>query len=288
MARYMSHRTRGRAAAALGALLSAACGNGDDLDPYASVDTDFEPIAIAPRPAQSSVDPPGDVAVDGEPDGAGENDGAGGGEPPALDRDGCATPTGVSGAPRSISEALILMNSLPKPVSLACFLQSLTRPLSLYMTSSGQSLQPSPGERSPRTFIVLEPLVMSIVFDGPAQAALELGYRTTESRSIKTEIHFPLQTDVTFANLFDAVVNGTLTKCGSCHTSELVTVNEDLPVDVFESDIIPPYDFLEVGLPSLRAEHERCDATSEPERCGLLSAIFDFGEVRAAPLGIMF
>jgi hypothetical protein len=306
----MAHRIRRGAGLVLGLVVSAACGNGDDLDPYALGDGPFDPVEILPaRPYPPRAEPPREEPSSGGPlGGAGEGEGLPGndtpgndtpgndtpgndigvGEAPVVDPDVCVTPLGVSGSPRNMSEALILMNSLPKPVSLACFLQALSRPLSLYMTSSDQSLQPSPGARSPRTFIVYEPMVLSIVLDGPAKIALELGYRTSPSRSVKTEILFPLVTDVTFDNVFDEVRSGNLTKCGNCHTGETVTFHPDLPVDVFESDIIAPFDMYEVDLDDLRGEHTSCDAAAEPERCALLSALFDHGAVRAAPRGIMF
>src|SRR6185436_10338181 len=52
---------------------------------------------------------------------------------------GCKPATGVSGSPRTISEAIILINTLPRPTTLACFLEALDRPLSLYMTMSTSS-----------------------------------------------------------------------------------------------------------------------------------------------------
>jgi hypothetical protein len=301
----MAHRIRRGAGLVLGLIVSSACGNGDDLDPYADNGGAIEPVEILPaRPYPPRPDPPprGEQPSDGPIGGAGEGEGLppvdtsgddtggdlGTGEAPVVDPEVCVTPVGVSGSPRSMSEALILMNSLPKPVSLACFLQALSRPLSLYMTSSDRSLQPSPGARSPRTFIVYEPMVLSIVLDGPAKIALELGYRTSASRSVKTEILFPLETDVTFANIFDEVRSGNLTKCGNCHTGETITFHPDLPRDVYESDIIEPFDIYEVDLAALRTERASCDAAAEPERCALLSALFDHGEVGAAPRGIMF
>lgn len=299
----MAHRIPWGAGLVLGAVMSAACGNGDDLNPYAS-DGTFEPVLILParpyppRPDAPPLDePPSEGPLEGDPGGEGaggmtpvdgEDDELGAGAGPALDPDTCVAPMGVSAAPRSMSEAIDLMNSLPKPVSLACFLQALSRPLSLYMTRSDRSLQPARGARSPRTFIVYEPMVMSIVLDGPASVALELGYRTTPTRSVKTEITFPLETDVTVDNVFDEVLSGSRTKCGACHTGEVVTLNPDLPVDVFESDIIAPFDIYEVELDALRAERASCNAAEEPERCALLAAIFDHGEVFAAPRGIMF
>jgi hypothetical protein len=129
---------------------------------------------------------------------------------------------------------------------------------------------------------------MSIVFDGDASVTLELGYRSAPRRSIKTEIVFPLTTDVTYANLFEEVQIGEATKCGNCHTGEVQTVNPDLPVDVFESDVIEPFDFAEVDIEALRQERQSCEPSREPARCALLSAFFDFGTVQPAPQGIMF
>ncbi len=278
----------------LGTLLSAACGNGDDLGDGASVDT--AGVGLPPLEIQPSLERP-DSSGDGagsedDTDGSGPIVDAPGGGPdpaqPSSDPNVCVTPLGVSGTPSTLSEAMILMNSLPKPTSLACFLQALSRPLEVYLTSSNQSLQPSPGPRSPRAFIVFEPLVMSIVFEGEAHIALELGYRTTPTRSIKTEILFPLERDVTYANFFDEVQVGEATRCGACHTSEVQASTDDFPVDVFESDILEPFDSFEVDVESLRSERMSCDAAAEPERCALLAAVFDFGTVRAAPQGIMF
>jgi hypothetical protein len=318
----MSQSIRRGGCLVLGAVLAAACGNGDDLDPNAARDgtfpaADIRPGEVTPLPADDGsqanplrpasapgVDDEGDSTGDGDPgqldpgaldpgaldpgavDPATANPGP---APPPVDPNVCAVPLGVSGTPRTLSEAITLMNSLPRPTTLACFLQSLSRPLDVYMTRSDDSLQPSPGARSPRTFIVFEPLVLSIVFEGPAHVALELGYRTTPTRSIKTEIVFPLTTDVTPANLFDKVMAGEeATRCGACHIGEVQTVHPDLPVDVFESDILTPFDFEEVDVESLRAERQSCNPTLEPERCTMLSAFFDFGTIQPAPGGILF
>jgi hypothetical protein len=281
----------------LGALLSAACGDGDDLNRNARLAGTFPPVDIGPAqvtPSRVGDEDVGDEVVS-PPDSRGDDPTPGGDDEddddpaPVPDPDVCVTPDGVSGSPRTLSQALRLMNSLPKPTSLPCFLQALSRPLEVYMTRSDDSLQPSPGARSPRTFIVFEPLVMSIVFEGDAHIALELGYRTETRRSIKTEIAFPLRTDVTSANLFDRVLQGgEATRCGNCHTGEVQTLNADLPVTVFESDILEPFAFEEVDIASMRGERESCDPSLEPARCALLSAFFDFGTVEPAPGGIMF
>jgi hypothetical protein len=192
----------------------------------------------------------------------------------------CKPPPGVSGAPETISEAIALLSALPKPTSLACFIEALDRPLTLYMTKSYQSLQPSPGARSPRTFILRGNLEMSIVLDGSASNTLEFGFRSEPSRSIKAEVLFPRTTDVTESSLFDRVqVTPRTTKCGACHVGEAHEDFPGFPLGVFNSDVLAPFELDEVSLDALRAEGQSCDAAAEPYRCGLLSALLDHGEL---------
>jgi len=192
----------------------------------------------------------------------------------------CRPANGVSGRPDTISQAIILLNTLPKPVTLACFLQALDRPLTLYMTKSDDSLQPSPGARSPRTFILNGDLEMSIVFDGAARNTLEFGYRPQSARSIKAEIEFPITADVSERRLFDRVqVTERTTRCGACHVGEAKEEFPGFPLGVFASDVIMPFDMDAVTIDSMKAEAASCDPAAEEYRCGLLSALFDQGEV---------
>lgn len=202
-----------------------------------------------------------------------------GGSDPNEATTGCKPALGVSGSPTTIPEALILINTLPKPTSLACFLEALDRPLTLYMTESDQSLQPSPGPRSPRTFVLRDNLEMSIVFEGLASDTLEFGFRPEISRSIKTEIVFPVTKDLSEATIFDRIQQTErTTRCGNCHVDEQHVDYPGFPSGVFESDVFPPFDFYEVKLDSLKAEAASCDKAAEPYRCELLSAIFDHGD----------
>jgi hypothetical protein len=192
----------------------------------------------------------------------------------------CRPANGVSGRPENISQAIILLNTLPKPVTLECFLQALDRPLSIYMTSSNDSLQPSPGARSPRTFIINGNLAMSIVFDGSARDTLEFGYRPVLARSIKAEIVFPLTADVNERSLFERVqVTPRTTVCGGCHVGEALEEFPGFPAGAFASDVIVPFEMEEVSIDSMRAEVASCDPSAEEFRCGLLSALFEHGEL---------
>jgi hypothetical protein len=195
---------------------------------------------------------------------------------------GCKPANGVSGSPTTISEAIILLNTLPRPTTLACFLEALDRPLTLYMTSSRSSLQPAVGgARSPRTFVLRDNFEMSIVFEGIANNTLEFGFRPVEqSRSIKAEVAFPVTKDVSETSLFDRVqVTERTTKCGACHIAEDHEDFPGFPLGVFVSDAIGPLDFEEVTLASMMAENASCDPAAEPYRCELLSALFDHGDV---------
>lgn len=194
----------------------------------------------------------------------------------------CVPAPGTTGSPSSISELMALLDGLPKPTTVACLLQSLDRPLELYLTSSTFSAQPAPAERSPRTFVVLGPLLLSVVAEGDASTLLELGYESAPGRSIKAEIPFPLRAAPTPDALLTQVRTGRVTMCAGCHTNERQVPDPffDGGEGAFESDMIPPLYVFEVDVEVLRAEAGGCDRQLEPDRCELLSALFDHGEVR--------
>lgn len=190
----------------------------------------------------------------------------------------CRAALGVSPSPETISEVLVLLNTLPKPTTLECFLQALERPLNVYFTSSSYSLQPAPEARSPRTFLQRGNLYMSIVLGGAASDTLEFGYRLVPNRSIKAEIAFPITRDLTEETLFDRIARSdTTTVCGACHISEGREDYPGFPEGVYASEIFDPYENLEVDLETMRAEAESCDESVESARCGLLSALFENG-----------
>jgi hypothetical protein len=266
-------------------LLLAACAPGAD---------EPAPEGAAPLPAAGVTEPEGAAAgVDAqqapagaeqrpdetEPSPEGPMDGAGGATR-------CVPAAGTTGSPRSIVELMELLDGLPKPTTVACLLQSLDRPLELYLTSSVFSAQPAPAERSPRTFVVLGPLLLSVVAEGEASTLVEVGYQSAPDRSIKAEIPFPLRAVPTPSALLDQVRTGRVSMCGGCHTNEQRVADPFFAGSegAFESDVIPPLYVFQVGVDVLRAEAEACDAQLEPDRCGMLSALFDHGEVRQSAL----
>lgn len=204
----------------------------------------------------------------------------------------CSPAEGTSGNPKTIHEALDLINGLPHPVDFPCFLESLDRPLSINATSNTQSAQPALGKRSPRIFIVLnESLSMSLV---PAAVAttLEFGERKADDPgfSVKAELHFPIEDQLVPEDAFsrlapDASTGRTLeqaTLCGVCHDNE--KPSPDYPVlGAFTSAIVKPTSFFAVDVAAIRKELDTCDAAAEPERCAMLHALFDHGDVEQTP-----
>jgi len=187
---------------------------------------------------------------------------------------GCEPVQGTAN-PNRIAQVVDTLNALPKPVSLPCFLQHLAGPLALDATRGDLSLQPAVGRRSPRIFILLEPLIATVVPDGIGQALLELGERRGETRSLKAEVGFPVTTMLEQASPFEHVVFGPgVTSCAFCHGAE--TLAPDISfTSAFESDALRPPAANRVTIEELRAEYQTCDAALEPHRCAVLDALFE-------------
>lgn len=205
----------------------------------------------------------------------------------ASDGARCSPPEGTSGNPKTIYEVLDLVNGLPHPVQLPCLLETLDRPLSLNANFNTQSAQPALGKRSPRIFVILNgSLSMSLV--PGADPTLEFGERNASEPgfSVKGELHFPVQDQLVpedaFARLAPGASTGlTLdqaTKCGVCHDNEKPA--PDYPVrGAFTSAVVKPTSFFAVEVDDIERERDTCDAALEPERCAVLHALFDHGDV---------
>jgi hypothetical protein len=190
---------------------------------------------------------------------------------------GCAAPEGLA-APSNIGRVVDWVNALPKPLSLACFLETLARPLALYASESLFSAQPAVGRRSPRMFLFIEPLIMTITPDGEGRELLEFGERRSDSTSLKGEIRFPVSAELGPSAPYDPLIVDGITTCSGCHGDE----EQDPGITfapAFISRAIRPAPEERVGLPELHLEARRCDALAEPERCAMLVAVFGQGNV---------
>jgi len=193
---------------------------------------------------------------------------------------GCRAPAGVSDSPRTIDETVALINALPKPLSLPCFLESLARPLSVHATNSLFSAQPAQGVRSPRIFMFQDPTLMSIVPDGDGAPLLEFGEQRPEFRSLKAEIVFPVATRLEPSAPFDDLLfpGQQLTTCAGCHAGELPE-SEISGLRTFVSLALRPRPRDRVSVLSLEHELEICDRALEPQRCAMLDGLLGWGPV---------
>jgi len=195
-------------------------------------------------------------------------------------------PAGVSGSPRTVAEVVVLANALPRPLELPCFLESLDRPLQVHAALSTVSLQPAPAARSPRIFLFLGDVIMSVVPEGQGQQLLEMGQLVAADRSVKAELRFPISEPVGPDYPFAHVRDEGGTTCRFCHPREAPA--PEISPSAFSSGAFSPIYRARVDVESLRAERSRCDEAAEPARCAILRALFDHGEVRGRdfPMGV--
>jgi hypothetical protein len=217
------------------------------------------------------------------PSGTGGSGGSGGAPaelPNPLGRLRCHAPAGTTGSPSTIEEAVALLNALPKPTSVACFVESLDRPLTVFSTNSPFSAQPALSNRSPRMFIKSRDLWLSIVIDGQSSDLVEFGHLLPGTlRSIKAELHLPLQVPAAPGDPYQRVMFGDQgTSCGLCHFDE---VAENVPgiANVFSSVAFRPRPDTRVNTETLRVDSQTCNWQVEPHRCDMLSAVFNGGPV---------
>lgn len=191
----------------------------------------------------------------------------------------CTAPSGVSNSPGTIVEALSLINALPKPLTLPCFLQALARPLAISGTNSVISLQPADGARSPRIFVFARAMVMSVVPSGSGASLLEFGETRPNYRSLKAEIPFPVRDQLPLSAAFDHLMfNEQFTTCAVCHADEMEESSAS-GLRHFVSRALRPMAQDKVPVARLAQELAICDAAREPERCALLDGLLGWGTV---------
>lgn len=195
----------------------------------------------------------------------------------AAPEDPCLQAT-LSSPPTSVTQVVDHLNTLPKPVSLPCLLSSLPGPLPLHATRSVFSAQPAVGQRSPRIFLLYGQLTMSIALDGMGKDLLEFGEHRPEERSLKAEIEFPVEAELTHDLPFQRIVyQEGQTSCAFCHRNE----SRDTAIDfaeAFDSVAYRPADYqATVSVDELGGLLASCDVSVEPERCAMLKSLFAHG-----------
>ena len=190
----------------------------------------------------------------------------------------CAPGPNTTGAPRNIEQVVDLINSLPKPVTVACFVESLDAPLKIYASNSVASLQRSSGPQDPRWFIFSLPLIMSVTSDGSGANLLEMGVlKPGNRRALLGELRMPIQTQIKYALPYDRILEDVGTSCGFfCHQNE--ERDPSIPfATAFVSKSIRASADSEVTLDSLRGVLSRCKSPSASPRCELLNALLVTG-----------
>ncbi|BCE00151.1 hypothetical protein [Marinicellulosiphila megalodicopiae] len=200
----------------------------------------------------------------------------------------CSAPEGL--LLTDIESTVDWINAMPKPVTLACFLESLTRPLKINATRNGISAQPAIGARSPRIFINIynTQLLLSAVPDqdrDPALAVedeqhpLELSLLTSDTRSIKAEILFPVTQEINYGTPYDHIrLTSGGSACRTCHAQE-TSIGFFDDIEYFESQALKPYPEASVSLSNLKIENSTCIIEDEPFRCSIFSSILNHGSV---------
>ncbi len=196
----------------------------------------------------------------------------------------CIDYAGEKNNPQSIKEFVDYLNDLPKPASLSCIVAKLKRPLLINATSGSRSAQPSNGPNSPRTFIKLGRLVISVVADGQSSKSIELGeiLESNPDASIKGDIPVPVEVRLADTAPYDKISAYGEMLCGDvCHTGHTEVIEEyDNLSFAYASEIIKPGPSKDKPIEELKAIRDTCNA-EDHSYCGLYKAIFDHGEVKA-------
>jgi len=195
-------------------------------------------------------------------------------DPDAERRD--APVEGVPSSPQTIGDLVSLLDSLPRPTTLADFIGALPHPLTLSATSSQLSLQPAVDSDDPRIFIISGNLVLSVVPTGPQVNDLEIGDMSNGKMS-PAHISFPLDGPLAPADPYKGVLepSGTRTVCAKCHekTAREVQIATVSGIPVFADSQRLPLRPFDVPVTSLLSLAQSCDPSLSAERCAILDAL---------------
>ena len=234
-------------------------------------------LACASDPTEAPSDTEGGTtSVIIEPEGSSAAESSSGGEP-IPDTRRCIPPEGVDAAPRTIADAVTLLNALPAPVDIPCFLESLDRPLKIHATTSTFSAQPAYDAENPRVFLFAGDLVMSVVPAGEGADLLEFGEFVDDFQTLKGEVQLPLSGTLAPADPFERIRFQNGTGCGLCHHNEHEVGTLD-GVSQFASLAFQPALNHDLAEEDVRAARDACEG-QDTERCRILRALFDHGVV---------
>ena len=122
---------------------------------------------------------------------------------------------------------------------------------------------------------------MSVVPEGDGRNALELAEYTSEIRSIKGSYCSPCRRPSRLPSLTIAFVSTLESKLRLLYLSPFRDPSDRHLVlaGAYESDVLRPKKTQEIDLPFLQSETALCDPSLEADRCALLKAVFEHGEL---------
>ncbi len=194
----------------------------------------------------------------------------------------CRAAAAAPGSLRTVVDFTRHVNTLPRPVTVPCFVASLPRPFGIVAATSPISGQPTTEADNPRLFLLFPTITVTVVADGTAAELVEFAEWVDGARTLKGEIAMPttraLADDAAFARV--RLDGGAGTTCGLCHRNELPS--ERIP-SAFASLAYRPATAALIGfdrLPGIAAA-ACAGARASSGRCLFWHALMDYGEVRA-------
>ena len=181
--------------------------------------------------------------------------------------------------PQTIDQAMNLIQAMPKPLTVDCFVSALKPPLKVFAVNSFTSAQPSGGENSPRIFIISGNLIMSVVPAGIGAEFLEFAEIVGTRSSVKGELQFPITQNITASAPYDRIREGSGTNCRLCHGNE-VAYPSIKTGQAFASVVLPPDPFLQINQAYLKYQSSICNSQVDSNRCRILKAIYVDGQAQ--------
>ncbi|HMW46686.1 MAG TPA: hypothetical protein PK011_14310 [Marinagarivorans sp.] len=203
------------------------------------------------------------------------------------------------------------INAMPKPLTLACFIASLPRPLTYNATFSRSSVQPAIGKLNPRIFIQYEKLWLSFVpqeamtavkdpltgertsvWDSDGIQLLEFSLEVDSDlpvpQSIKGELAFPILKNIPrnapYARIADSSREST---CKACHANETIIGSLD-GAPIFRSKMLRSAKQTLMQPDDIFLHYYACDPqintgpgteNNEWYRCQMLKAFVEHGPI---------
>lgn len=196
----------------------------------------------------------------------------------SLSSESCSMASSSLRNPTTINQTVQLINALPKPLTLPCFVQNLRRPLQVVSMQSTFSAQPSAKAHTPRVFIISENFILSVVPTGVGKDLLEMSEVLNSSSSVKGEVSFPVISQLPASSPFDHIISGGGTSCRFCHIGE--TPVTGYAGSAFSSNILRPNSFTTIPASTLKTVSNGCNYILDQYRCDLMKSIFITGRAQ--------